>query len=144
MFNNLNTEDLIKSIRGLQMTGKEQQLHYSQGKNSGTLSCAFILQTKHHNLKNKYFKQESVDAFPQVFPCHLICGLGPRILHKRPDVSVEKFTYFSPCFPSNSHQQKFTYSDRSRALISLLRQHLQHFCVQTHRTSCEESANPNP
>lgn len=63
MFNNLNTEDLIKSIRGLQMTGKEQQLHYSQGKNSGTLSCAFILQTKHHNLKNKYFKQESIDAF---------------------------------------------------------------------------------
>ena len=86
MFNNLNPEDLIKSIQGLQMTGKEQWLHYNQGKNSRTLSTTLIFQTKHHDLKNKDFKQEWTDTFPRVYSCHLICGTRPRFLHRRPDV----------------------------------------------------------
>lgn len=93
MFNNLNPEDLIKSIRELRMTGKEQWLHYNQGKNSRTLSTSFIFQTKHHDLKNKDFTQERIDTFPQIYSRLLICGIGPRFLHKRPDVSFEKFIY---------------------------------------------------
>lgn len=62
----------------------------------------FIFQTKHHDLKNKDFKQERIDTSPQIYSCHLICGIGPRVLHKRPDVSFEKvyLQIFLTTFPS--------------------------------------------
>lgn len=52
MVNNLNPEDLIKSIWALQMTRKEQWLHYNQGKKIKDLNT-FFFHTKAYNPKNK-------------------------------------------------------------------------------------------
>lgn len=79
MVNNLNPEDLIKSIWALQMTRKEQWLHYNQEKKIKDLST-FFFTSRAIILKTKKEERRNMSAL--IYSCHLIYGIRLRVLHK--------------------------------------------------------------